>query len=154
MYGTLKEANKGRQRKSLARKPDEFNSYIKANTHNYRHGDLETPDGEPTVDDTNVQEQLSLSNVQTEIADYMRIQTIEKSIIDILQVLIQTSIRDLAENIKQQVLETYLKIEKKHKFRNHGLLYILGLFEKNVPKMLQVSRELLAKEKEVEKRKK
>ena len=42
-----------------------------------------------------------MSNNQTEIADYMRIQTIEKAIIDILQVLIQTSIRDLAENIKQ-----------------------------------------------------
>ena len=77
----------------------------------------------------------------------MRIQTIEKAIIDILQVLIQTSIRDLAENIKQQVLETYFKIEKKHRFRNHGLLYILGLFEKDVPKMLQVSREILDKEK-------
>jgi len=54
----------------------------------------------------------------------------------------------LAENIKQQVLETYFKIEKKYKFRNHGLLYILGLFEKDVPKMIQVSREIFAKEKD------
>jgi hypothetical protein len=60
----------------------------------------------------------------------------------------------LAENIKQQVLETYFKIEKKYKFRNHGLLYILGLFEKDVPKMIQVSREIFAKEKDEQKRKK
>ena len=38
--------------------------------------------------------------------------------------------------IRSQVLDQYLKIEKKLKFRNKGLLYLLGLYDKDVNKLI------------------
>lgn len=39
--------------------------------------------------------------------------------------------------IRDQLLETYIKIEKKFKFKNKGIIYLLKLFNQDVTKMLQ-----------------
>lgn len=52
----------------------------------------------------------------------------------------------LVDYIRGQVLDLYLKIEKKLKFRNKGLLYLLGLFDKDVNKLVQFAKQKLNKE--------
>ena len=48
-----------------------------------------------------------------------------------------TGIKVLQDFIRDQLLETYIKIEKKFKFKNKGIIYLLQLFNKDVTKMLQ-----------------
>jgi hypothetical protein len=67
---------------------------------------------------------------------YMSIRTHEKMIINQLQCLFNTGINVLVEYIRAQILDTYIKIERKYKFKNKGLLYLLNLYEKDVTKML------------------
>ena len=64
--------------------------------------------------------------------------TQEKLIIN--QMLCLLGIKSLAEFIKKQVLETYVKIEKRHQFRNKGLLYLLNMFNQDVSQMLSKYR--------------
>ena len=44
------------------------------------------------------------------------------------------------------MLDQYLKIEKKLKFRNKGLLYLLGLYDKDVQKLVQFAKQKQNKE--------
>jgi len=57
-------------------------------------------------------------------------------IVNQLQCFINTGIKVLVDYIRQELIETYIKIEKKYKFKNKGLLYLLALYEKDVTKML------------------
>lgn len=66
----------------------------------------------------------------------MALRTNEKMIVNQLQCFINTGIKVLVDYIRQQMLETYIKIEKKLKFKNKGLLYLLNLYEKDVTTML------------------
>jgi hypothetical protein len=71
----------------------------------------------------------------------MSIKTSEKLIVNLLQCLIQTGIKVLADFSRQQLLESLLKTEKKLKFRNKGLIYLLSFFEKDVGKLLQFTKQ-------------
>ena len=73
---------------------------------------------------------------QDESSQFMSIKTSEKLIMNLLQCLMQSGIKVLVDYIKGQVLEHYIKIEKKLKFRNKGLIYLLGLYEKDVNKLI------------------
>lgn len=66
----------------------------------------------------------------------MGIRTHEKMIINLLQCIVNTGVKVLADFIRNQILETYIKIEKKLHFKNKGLLYILQIYDKDVTKML------------------
>ena len=43
----------------------------------------------------------------------------------------------LVEFIRESLLETYVRIEKKSRFMNKGILYLLKIFDKDVNRMLQ-----------------
>ena len=73
---------------------------------------------------------------QGESSQYMSIRTHEKMIINQLQCLMGTGIKVLNDYIRQQLLDTYIKIERKLKFKNKGIIYLLNIFEKDVTKML------------------
>jgi hypothetical protein len=75
-----------------------------------------------------------------ESSQYLQIRTDEKLTINLLQCLVQTGIVLLQDHIRTKVLEQYLLTEKKLKFRNKGLLYLLSLVEKDVSKLLQFAR--------------
>lgn len=47
----------------------------------------------------------------------------------------------LQDYVRTRVLEQYLLTEKKLKFRNKGLLYLLSLLENDVSKMLMFARQ-------------
>ena len=50
--------------------------------------------------------------------------------------MIGTGLKPLNEFIRKCLLDTYIKIEKKLKFKSRALLYLLNLFQKDVTKML------------------
>lgn len=89
------------------------------------------------LDDSDLQAILNPKDFQEESTHYMSIRTLEKMIVNQMQCFINTGIKVLVEYIRQQILETYIKIEKKFKFKNKGLLYLLQLYDKDVTKMLQ-----------------
>mmetsp|Transcript_29766 Transcript_29766/g.45366 ORF Transcript_29766/g.45366 Transcript_29766/m.45366 type:complete len:223 (+) Transcript_29766:2155-2823(+) len=91
-------------------------------------------------DDSQIQQALDPQAHQEEAATYMNLKTTEKLIINLMQCLIQTGSKVLVEFIRDEVLQAYLALEKKYKFQNKGLHYLLGLFEKDVAKLLQFSR--------------
>jgi hypothetical protein len=53
-----------------------------------------------------------------------------------LQCFINTGIKVLVDYIRQQLLDQYIRMERKYKFKNKGVLYLLQLFNKDVKKML------------------
>ena len=58
-------------------------------------------------------------------------------IVNQLQCLTNTGIKVLVDFIRDQLLDAYIKIEKKHKFKNKGIIYLLQFFNQDVTKMLQ-----------------
>lgn len=81
------------------------------------------------------------SSSHEESSEYLAIRMTEKLTINLVQCLAHTGIVVLQDHIRSSVLDQYLKTEKKLKFRNKGLLYILNIFEKDVSKLLQFSRQ-------------
>ena len=59
----------------------------------------------------------------------MSLKTSEKLIVNLLQCLIQTGIKVLADFARTSILDSYIKTEKRLKFKNKGLLYLLSFFE-------------------------
>ena len=88
-------------------------------------------------DDSDLQNALNPKINQQQSALYMHMVTKEKLIINQHQCFINTGTKVLVEYIRQQLLDTYIKTERKFKYKNKGILYQLGLFEKDVTKMLQ-----------------
>lgn len=68
----------------------------------------------------------------------MSMKTQEKMIINFIQYLVQTGIKVLCDFIREISLEFYERTERKLKFKNNGLLYIIRLFEKDVGKLLSI----------------
>jgi hypothetical protein len=66
----------------------------------------------------------------------MSLKTNERMIVNLLQCLIQTGIKVLAEFSREALLEAYIKTEKNLNFSNKGILYLLKFFEKDVSKLL------------------
>jgi hypothetical protein len=75
----------------------------------------------------------------------MVIKTQEKQIINLLQCLVQSGLRVLVDYVREQLLDHYVKIENKHGFRNNGLLYLLGLYDKDVAKMISLTKQQTVK---------
>jgi hypothetical protein len=72
-----------------------------------------------------------------ETTQYINFKTNEKMIVNLLQCIIHSGHSHLGTFIKAQVLSTFVKIEQKHKFRNKGLHYLLGLYGKDVEMLLK-----------------
>jgi hypothetical protein len=87
-----------------------------------------------------------------ESSQYLAIRTSEKMIVNQLQCLICMGIQVLVDFIRQQLLETFIIIERKQHFKNKGILYLLSLFDNDVTKMLQYYNKELKKEKTIAKR--
>jgi hypothetical protein len=50
--------------------------------------------------------------------------------------MLSLEIKVLKDFIRDQALEMYVQIERQYKFKNRGLIYLISLFDENVPKML------------------
>ena len=103
--------------------------------------------GTDLIDDAQIRALISPNAFQEESSQYLSLRTTEKLTVNLLQCLTHTGIQVLQDHIRTQVLDSYLKTEKKLKFRNKGLLYLLSLFEKDVNKLLQFSRHKQAVQK-------
>jgi hypothetical protein len=88
------------------------------------------------IDDSEIQGVLSPEFNQQESSEYMQMRTKEKMIVNQLQCFINTGIKVLVDYIRQQLLDQYIRMERKYKFKNKGVLYLLQLFNKDVKKML------------------
>lgn len=88
------------------------------------------------LDDSDIQGALSPTIHQDESSEYMQMRTKEKMIVNQLQCFVNTGIKVLVDFIRQQLLDQYIRMEKKHKFKNKGILYLLQLFNKDVTKMI------------------
>lgn len=141
IYNSLKDNPRGKAKRKV--QPDRsFNPTLNTNTMNARYLARDAPGGQSDlIDDSVVQAVISPTNNQEESARYMSLKTSEKLIINLLQCLVQTGIKVLADFARTQVLESYVKTEKRLKFRNKGLLYLLSFFEKDVSKLLQFTKK-------------
>lgn len=68
------------------------------------------------IDDSDLQQSLNPNLFQDQSRHYMQMRTREKMVINQLQCFINTGIKVLVEFIREQLLETYVRIEKKSKF--------------------------------------
>ena len=104
--------------------------------------DLDKSPSVGIIDDSDIKNLINpgATSAADESAEYLAIRMSEKLTINLIQCLAHTGIVVLQDQIRSQVLEQYLTTEKKLRFRNKGLLYLLTLFEKDVSKLLQFSR--------------
>lgn len=91
---------------------------------------------EPFLDDSDLQATLDPNVHLDESSHYLKLRTNEKMIINQMQCFLNTGIKVLVDFMREQLLVTYIKIEKKFKFKNKGILYLLQLFNEDVTKML------------------
>ena len=71
-----------------------------------------------------------------EAGQYMQVKTTEKMIINQIQCFLGSGIKVLTDLIREALLDTYIKIETKLRFKNRGILFLLNMFEKDVAKMI------------------
>ena len=105
-----------------------------------------------TIDDSNIKNIInphatpytsgggSSLSLSEESSQYLQIRTDERLTINLLQCLIHTGFIILQDHVRTKVLDQYLLTEKKLKFRNKGLLYLLSLVEADVSKLLMFAR--------------
>jgi len=98
------------------------------------------------IDDSDLQALLNPLTNPDDSSLYMQMLTNEKMIINQLQCLYNTGIKVLADFLRQMTVQCIVKIEKRHKLRNKGLLYLLSLYTDNVPSMLAMYQQDLVKQ--------
>lgn len=96
IYNSLKDNPRGKAKRKVAADKS-FNPGLNTGTLNakYQARDSKSPGGK--IDDSDIQAVISPTNNQDESARYMSLKTSEKLIVNLLQCLIQTGIRVLAD---------------------------------------------------------
>lgn len=97
------------------------------------------------IDDSDLQALLDPGVFIDEASDYLRLRTSEKLIINQLQCFMNMGIKVLFDFIRQKLLETYIAIERQHKFKNRGLLFLLQVYDHDVTRMLSVANSRMVK---------
>ena len=98
------------------------------------------------IDDSIISPVFNTKHFPEETNTYMNFRSYEKMIVNVLQCIIHSGHVRIQEFIKEQLLQTFLKIENKTKFRNKGIYYLLGLFGKDVETMLKQKKSKVAKD--------
>lgn len=79
--------------------------------------------------------------------DYNSIRLSEKLIINLIQCLMGYGDKIFVEALISHVTEAYIQIDKKQKFINKGLLYLIQLYEKNVDQVINQTKNKIAERK-------
>ena len=79
--------------------------------------------------------------------DYNQLKQTEKLIVNLIQCLMGYGDKIFVEALINHVTEAYLVIDKRHKFVNKGLLYLIQLYEKNVDHVLKQTKGRMLEEK-------
>ena len=67
-------------------------------------------------------------------------------IVNLLQCVIHSGHQRIQDQIKEQLMVTFLKIEAKTKFRNRAIYYLMSLYGKDVETMLKQKKNRVAKD--------
>jgi hypothetical protein len=67
-------------------------------------------------------------------------------IVNLLQCIIHSGHAQIQDNIKEQLLNTFLKIENKTKFRNRAIYYLMSLYGKDVETLLKQKKNRVARD--------
>ena len=80
-----------------------------------------------------------------ETITYVNFKAFERMVVNLMQCIIHSGHVQVQNFLQEQLLQTFLKIEQKTKFRNKGIHYLLGLFNKDVETMLKSKKNKVAK---------
>ena len=97
------------------------------------------------IDDSIVCTVFDIKHFPDETNAYVNFKSFERMIVNLLQCIIHSGHTQIQDFIKDQLLQTFLKIEQKTKFRNKGIYYLMGLYGKDVETMLKSKKNKSAK---------